>query len=101
MNHQYIDEFLVAERYVENALPPDERAAFEAHLVDCQECTDRLILAGMFHMRNGFLSAAAPPRTGMVVRLRLWQIVLICAIAVVLLLAFPTILIPLWKLLSK
>jgi hypothetical protein len=102
MNHRYIDEFLVAERYVENTLPPEERVAFEAHLVDCQECTDRLLLAGMFHARNGVPSAGEPPlRTGLVVRLKLWQIVLICAITALLLLAIPTILIPMWKLFSK
>jgi hypothetical protein len=102
MNHRYIDEFSVAERYVENALPPEERVAFEAHLVDCQECTDRLILAGMFHARNGIHSAVDPPlRTGLVVRLKLWQIVLICGVAALLLLVIPIILIPVWRLLSK
>ena len=102
MNHRYIDEFSVAERYVENRLPPEERIAFEAHLVDCQECTDRLLLAGMFHARNGIPSAAEPPRrTGLVLRLKLWEIVLICAITVLLLLAIPTLLIPVWKLFSK
>jgi hypothetical protein len=109
MDHRYIDEFSVAERYVENALRPEERVAFESHLVDCQECTDRLLLAGMFHARgtNGVPKAAEPPRrseplrTGLVVRMRRWQVVLICAITVLLLLAIPTILIPLWKLLSK
>jgi predicted anti-sigma-YlaC factor YlaD len=108
MDHRFIDEFSVAKRYVENALPPDERVAFEAHLVDCQECTDRLILAGMFHTRNGVRKAAEPPvptaprlRTGLVVRLTRRQLALICAAAVLLLLAIPTILIPVWKLLSK
>jgi len=102
MDHRYIDDFSVAERYVENALRPEERSAFEAHLVDCQECTDRLILAGMFYTRNGVSKAAEPPvRTGLVVRLKLWQIVLLCAATALLLLAIPIILIPVWKLLSK
>ena|SRR5271168_4579842 len=102
MDHRFIDEFSVAERYVENALAPEDRVAFEAHLVDCQECTDRLLLAGMFHARNGVPSVAEPPlQTGLVLRLKLWQIVLICAIAALLLLAIPTILIPAWKLFSK
>jgi hypothetical protein len=116
MDHRYIDELSVAERYVNNALQPEERVAFEAHLVDCQECTDRLLLAGMFHAResNGIPKSAglpssteppfqpAPPlRTGLVVRLTRGQVFLICAIAILLLLAIPTILIPVWKLLSR
>lgn len=112
MDHRYIDEFSVAERYVDNALRPEERGAFEAHLVDCQECTDRILLAGMFHTReaNGIPKAAERPvtppskpplRTGLVIRLKLWQVLLICAVSVLLLWAIPTILIPLWKLLGK
>lgn len=53
MDHRYIDERSVAQRYLDHTLPADERADFEAHLVDCQECTDRLLLAEMFHARNG------------------------------------------------
>src|SRR5579863_5672020 len=49
MDHRYIDEHSVAARYIDNALTVTERAAFEAHLVDCQDCTDRILLAGMFH----------------------------------------------------
>jgi hypothetical protein len=115
MDHRCIDEFSVAERYVENALQPEERLAFEAHLVDCQECMDRFLLAGMFHARagNGIPKAEAPCpeepkpaaeppiRTGLVVRLSLGQVLLLCALAVVLLLAIPTVLIPLLKLVWK
>jgi anti-sigma factor RsiW len=66
MDHRYIDEHVVAERYLRHALTPEERPAFEAHLVDCSECTDRLLLVEMFHTRNGAshsvpqLSAATP-----------------------------------------
>ena len=48
MNHRYIDEHSVAERYLEHALPPAEYDAFEAHLVQCDECSDRLLLAQIF-----------------------------------------------------
>ena len=58
MDHRYIDEQQVAERYVKHSLGGAERAAFEAHLVDCQECADRLLLAEMFHARNGAIKAA-------------------------------------------
>jgi hypothetical protein len=53
MDHHYIDEHAVAERYLGNTLALEDREAFERHLVDCQECTDRLLLAGMFHARLG------------------------------------------------
>ena len=99
MDHRYIDEHSVAERYVGNALPPEERAVFEAHLVDCQECTDRLLLAGMFHAReqNGMPAPIEPPPAGLVVRFKPWQVLAILAAAVLLLLAIPILLIPLWE----
>ena len=53
MDHQYIDANAVAERYLGNRLRLKEREDFERHLVDCQECADRLLLAGMFHARMG------------------------------------------------
>ena len=53
MDHAYIDANSVAERYLDHALPPDDLRAFEEHIVDCQECADRLLLAEMFHARNG------------------------------------------------
>jgi hypothetical protein len=53
MNHAYIDANCVAERYLNHALSPEELRAFEEHVVDCQECADRLLLAEMFHARNG------------------------------------------------
>jgi hypothetical protein len=48
MNHRYIDETSVAERYLEHRLGPDERAEFEAHLQGCDECSDRVLLAQLF-----------------------------------------------------
>ena len=61
MDHRYIDQHSLADRYLDHALPPPERAAFEAHLVDCQECTDRVLLAEMFHNRNGKPLVKAEP----------------------------------------
>jgi hypothetical protein len=101
MDHRYIDEFSVAERYVDNALLPEERVAFEAHLVDCQECTDRLLLAGMFHARetNGVPQTPEIPfRARVAARLKPWQLVLIFVVTALLLLAIPTVLIPVWQL---
>jgi hypothetical protein len=53
MDHAYIDANSIAERYLDHALSPDELREFEEHIVDCQECADRLLLAEMFHARNG------------------------------------------------
>lgn len=85
MDHQYVDRFLVAERYLNNALTRQERAAFEAHLVDCQECTDRVLLAGMFHARE---DGIARPAARLVLRLKPWQIAALL-ITALLLLAIP------------
>lgn len=87
MDHRYIDQYAVAERYLNHSLPPADRAAFEAHLVDCQECTDRLLLAEMFHARQP--DGLPPgPRSSLVLRLKPWQLALLAIIAL-LALAIP------------
>jgi hypothetical protein len=53
MDHAYIDANFIAERYLDHALSASEFREFEEHIVDCQECADRLLLAEMFHSRNG------------------------------------------------
>lgn len=70
MDHIYIDAQRIPERYVAGGLAPEMREAFEAHLVDCPECADRLLLAEMFHTRNGHpaksgatADATPPPET--------------------------------------
>jgi anti-sigma factor RsiW len=104
MDHRYIDEHSVAERYLGRELSAEEREAFEAHVVDCQECTDRLMLAEMFHARNGFKQKAHHPPPGLtpapeqeiplrarfIAHFRPWQLVVIFAAAALLLLAIPT-----------
>jgi hypothetical protein len=89
MDHRYIDDHSVADRYLAHTLAAPERKDFEAHLVDCQECTDRLLLAEMFHHRNGHPQRngsppANEPETLRVRFVRLftsWQIFLIMAVA--------------------
>ena len=100
MDHRYVDQYAVAQRYLDQALSPEERAAFELHLVDCQECTDRLLLAGMFHARqpNGVAARPCPapqssPQSRLVLRLKPWQLVLLAMIAL-LALAIPAFVIP-------
>lgn len=60
LDHEYIDDHSLPERYLRHALPLFERRAFELHLVDCEECADRLMLAEMFLLRNGSIRAAYP-----------------------------------------
>jgi len=48
MDHQYIEDQHVADRYLDRTLAAAERLAFEKHFVDCAECLDRLALAEMF-----------------------------------------------------
>jgi anti-sigma factor RsiW len=98
MDHHFIDEHSIAERYVDNALPPEARTAFEAHLVDCQECTDRLLLAGMFHAReSNHELPQLPLRARIAAGLKPWQLLVIFAIAALLLVGIPALLIPLYQ----
>lgn len=42
MDHKYIDELDLVDRYLMGRLPVDESARFEEHFVDCSRCVDRL-----------------------------------------------------------
>ncbi|HXP84685.1 MAG TPA: zf-HC2 domain-containing protein [Bryobacteraceae bacterium] len=99
MDHAFIDRYAVADRYVKRTLPADERAAFEAHLVDCQECADRVLLATM--LRDGKAKpirvetpprpAEPPPAKGSSVSsAQLWKLALLFAAGAAALLAIPT-----------
>ncbi|HSS75551.1 MAG TPA: zf-HC2 domain-containing protein [Thermoanaerobaculia bacterium] len=48
MDHQYIADNGLLERYHQGSLPPDEEARFEEHFVGCPECTEQLELARGF-----------------------------------------------------
>jgi hypothetical protein len=67
MDHAYIDANSVAERYLDQTLSPEDLRSFEEHIVDCQECADRLLLAEMFHARNGHKSQPDPKMVARVV----------------------------------
>jgi hypothetical protein len=45
MDHPYIEEQQIADRYVAGTLPADEMERFENHYLSCPECLDRLQLA--------------------------------------------------------
>jgi hypothetical protein len=59
LDHPYIDEHNLAERFVGGQLSPRERKLFEKHYVDCQECMDRVALAQIFQAE-----APAPQKIG-------------------------------------
>src|SRR5262245_43671607 len=42
MEHQYIEEQNIPDRYLMGKLPDEERARFEEHFIDCRECLARL-----------------------------------------------------------
>lgn len=42
VDHRYIEEADVSDRYLLGKLPPEEQERFEEHFVDCAECLDRL-----------------------------------------------------------
>src|SRR5438105_3380660 len=102
MDHDYIDGQSVPECYLLHSLDPDARHDFEAHMVDCEACRDRLLLAEMFHARNGAApkspvivsveeTPALPLRARFIASLDPWQIFLILGIAAMVLVLIPTI----------
>src|SRR4051812_31811731 len=48
MDHTYIEENGLVERYYQGLLPPEEEARFEEHFVGCPQCTEQLELARGF-----------------------------------------------------
>lgn len=44
MDHTYVEEHQIADRYVMGTLPPEEAERFENHYLSCPECLDRLEL---------------------------------------------------------
>ncbi len=42
MDHDYIDQQLVVDRYLAGTLAPDEATSFEQHFLHCQTCLDQL-----------------------------------------------------------
>ena len=42
MDHKYIDQFDLVERYLTGKLAAEESTEFEEHFVDCSQCLDRL-----------------------------------------------------------
>jgi anti-sigma factor RsiW len=99
MNHQYIDQHDIAGQYLRKELAGPDRDAFQAHLVDCAECADRVLLAEMFHAKGaadpnvipvpGFTMTQPqlPMRARIVAHLSPWTLGLLLLAGVALLLA--------------
>ncbi|HEY7293203.1 MAG TPA: hypothetical protein VH583_25430 [Vicinamibacterales bacterium] len=60
MDHTYIAEQDVANRYLIGSLPPDERAQFEEHFVDCAQCLDTLEQLDQFGAALKTIAAGQP-----------------------------------------
>lgn len=69
MDHSYIEEHQIADRYLMGKLPADEAARFEEHYLACDECRDRLDLAEA--LRDGVKRLAAEEVARAVVARRL------------------------------
>lgn len=69
MDHTYIDDHQIPERYLMGRLSPEEREAFEEHTMVCAECLERLELAA--GLRSGLqqTAAVAAVRTGVLAAL--------------------------------
>lgn len=104
MDHGYIDQHDIAGRYLRRELSPSDRDAFQSHLVDCQECTDRVLLAEMFQAQETKATGEPEPipipnfiiqqeklplRARIVAHLSPWTLTLLLMLAVLLLLAVP------------
>jgi hypothetical protein len=57
MDHHYIEDHGIADRYLLGKLPAEERVRFEEHFVDCHECLERLEMTESF--RSALQTVAA------------------------------------------
>jgi len=67
MDHKYIDEFDIVERYLARSLADGETAEFEEHFIECLECVGRLeatkaFVDGLRHVASE-RAAAGPDRS--------------------------------------
>ncbi len=57
MDHSYVEEHQIVDRYLMDQLPAEEKVGFEDHYLHCQGCLDQLELAEKF--QRGFKRATA------------------------------------------
>src|SRR5260370_16856973 len=66
MDHDYIEEQGIADRYLGGRLSSEEEQAFELHLMDCKACVERVeefdgLQAGLRRVRAANRPVAAMP----------------------------------------
>jgi anti-sigma factor RsiW len=59
MEHTYIEENSLIDRYVRGTLSPEERLPFEEHFLDCPQCLEQLEIASS--LRDAIRISAAEP----------------------------------------
>ncbi len=99
VNHRYIEESNIVDLYLLGKLPSEEKARFEEHFIDCQECLGRLETTRDFV--RALKSAAAEDiarssayfRVGLLawlIRRRRWQQAALILTTLLVLVALPT-----------
>jgi hypothetical protein len=63
MDHKYIEQFDLVDRYLMGRLAAEESARFEEHFVDCSQCTDRLAVTRDFIQDLRFVTARQASHT--------------------------------------
>lgn len=94
MEHSFIEQRDVIDRYVRGTMPLAERSEFEEHFLDCPECLEQLELARS--LREGMKVCAAEPGARAATQLRprgwfSWRPAAAGAMAVLLLAAIPAV----------
>jgi Putative zinc-finger len=94
MEHSFIEQTDIIDRYVRGTMPPAERFEFEEHFLDCQECLEQLEIARS--LREGMKVCAAQPSARAATQSRVsswfsWRPVAAGAMAVLLLSAIPSV----------
>jgi anti-sigma factor RsiW len=79
MEHSYIEDHRIADRYLSGKLSIEERMRFEEHFVDCPECLDRLQTIDDF--RAGLRAVAAEEATRLRAYLRVGRAGVLARIA--------------------
>src|SRR5690242_19504681 len=68
MDHAYIEDNGLVERYYQGLLPPDEESHFEEHFVTCAACMEQLELARGFQRGIKGMVTEDAVRTAVVVQ---------------------------------
>jgi anti-sigma factor RsiW len=106
MDHQYIDQHDIAGRFLRKELPAADRESFRAHMVDCPECADRVLLAEMFQAdgpAEAQVLTPTPPDYRLPLRARIvayltpWQLAMLLVLTVAIVVAVLGLLL-LWEL---